>query len=246
MNDPGPPRWTHSAAELPRAAFGVGRLIQDWRALGAAPPGDGRPVMVLPGLGNSDRSNVVMRRHLTRIGYTVEGWGLGRNFGTRAVGPEAERLLDRVQDYAARAGEPVTMVGVSLGGILSRIVAHRRPDLVAGVITVSSPFAGPPTATRVWRAFELLSGEKITDPAVRVRLEEAARPLTVPTAAVWSASDGLVNGLICRPDADPDCRTVRIDSGHIGVQLRPALLNAVSALLADMPRGVQRSGSDAR
>lgn len=239
MSEAGPPALSNLMAELPRAAFGVGRLVQDWRALAGDRRGDGRPVMLLPGLANSDRSNIVLHRHLARLGYRVEGWGLGRNTGPRAAGPQAERVMERVADFAARAGEPVTLVGVSLGGILARLTAHRRPDLVAGVITVSSPFAGPPTATRVWRVFELLSGQKITDPALRAQLDEAAGPLPVPSAALWSPTDGLVNGAICRPPQEEGCRVVRIDSGHIGVQLRPATLAAVAGLLAEMPRGAR-------
>lgn len=237
MTEHGPPPLSNFAVELPRAAFGVGQLAQSWRTLAGAQPGDGRPVMLLPGLFNSDRSNIVLKSHLRRLGYRVEGWGLGRNLGARAVGADAGRLIDRVAHFADRAGEPVTLIGVSLGGIMARVIAHRRPELVAGVITVSSPFAGPPTATRVWRAFELLTGERIDAPSVRAQLVEAGRPLGVPSAAVWSPSDGLVNGAICRPVDDPACRLVRIDSGHIGVQLRPALLTAVGGLLAEMPRG---------
>ncbi len=190
--------------------------------------------MLLPGLFNSDRSNIVLRRHLARLGYRAHGWGLGRNLGVRTVGPDAERLIERVAALAEDAGEPVTLVGVSLGGIMARLVAHRRPDLVREVITISSPYAGDGRATNVWRAFEWVTGERLDDPAVIARSEAIAAPLPVPATAIWSRSDGLVAGAICRCD---HARGVEVRSGHLGVQLRPEVLVAVAGVLgADWSR----------
>ena len=90
-----------------------------------APRGDGRPILLLPGFGNSDRSVLVLRRYLQRLGYRAESWRLGRNYGVRTVGPDAVRLLERIREMADSAGEPVTLIGVSLGGMLARFAAHR-------------------------------------------------------------------------------------------------------------------------
>lgn len=186
-----PPGKLAFLLELPRAVGSVLSLAGAQPALRSAPRGDGRPVLILPGLFNSDRSNFVMHRFLRKLGYRSFGWGLGRNLGVRAVGADAERLIARIEAVQARTGEKVTLIGVSLGGIMARIAAHRRPDLVREVITVSSPFAGPPTATNVWRAFELLTGERIGDESVLANAAEAAAPPEVPTTAIWSRSDGL-------------------------------------------------------
>ncbi|QDX26245.1 alpha/beta hydrolase [Sphingomonas suaedae] len=218
-------------AEWPRAALTLGSLPFAWKELLAEPRGDGRPVLTLPGLVNSDLSNIVMRRYLDALGYRAYPWALGRNFGARAIGAEGERLFDRIAQVHDETGEKVTLVGVSLGGIMARIAAHRRPELVREVITVSSPFAGLPSATNVWRVFELVSGQRADDPAVRAMLEEASSPLPVPATAIWSASDGLVNGAICR---EPDCETARsveVDSSHLWVQMKPEVLRAIAQTL---------------
>jgi pimeloyl-ACP methyl ester carboxylesterase len=201
--------------------------------LAAARRGDGRPVMLLPGLVNSDRSMFLMRRYLNRLGYRAVGWELGRNLGARTIGQEGDRLLARIAKLHGESGETVTLVGVSLGGIMARFVAHRMPDAVREVITVSSPYAGNPRATRVWRAFERLTGERIDSADVIARREEIARPLPVPMTAIWSRSDGLVNGLICHDPEDPGCRAIEIRSGHLGVQIRPQVLRAVANVLAN-------------
>lgn len=220
------------AAELPRGAWGLASLLGARRMLAQAPPGDGRPVLILPGLVNGDRSNVFLRRYLNRLGYRAEGWGLGRNFGGRAIGPDGERLLARIAALHAETGQTVTLVGVSLGGIMARFAAHRAPDLVREVITISSPFAGSPRATNVWRVFELLSGERITSARVVAHAAEVARPLPVPATAIWSRSDGLVAGAICH---DAHGRSIEVRSSHLGVQLRPAVLLAVARVLAAGP-----------
>lgn len=224
------PPWALLAREWPRAAVTVARLAGARRRLDAAPAGDGRPVMVLPGLFNSDLSNAVLRRFLNRLGYDARPWSLGRNFGSRTIGGDGELLLARVEAVAAEAGAPVTLIGVSLGGIMSRFVAHRRPDLVREVITVASPYAAHPRATNVWRAFQLITGESVDDPRVTALREEIVRPLPVPTTAIWSASDGLVNGHACKDD---DCRAIEVTSGHIGVQLNPDVLLVIAGVLAD-------------
>jgi pimeloyl-ACP methyl ester carboxylesterase len=225
-----PPSASLMLREWPRAAMTVARLTGARTRLDAMLRGDGRPVLLLPGLFNSDRSNFVMRGYLDRLGYNAQGWGLGRNFGSRTIGLEGERLFAAVAALAAEAGQPVTLVGVSLGGIMARLVAHRRTELVREVITVASPFAGPPRATNVWRAFQLVTGERIDDPRVVALGEEVARPLPVPTTAIWSASDGLVNGQACRDD---HARCIEVSSGHLGVQLNPDVLLAIAGVLGE-------------
>ena len=226
-----PPSLLLWAAELPRAVATVASLAGSRGLLSGAPRGDGRPVLVLPGLVNSDRSTFVLRRYLTSLGYRVDGWGLGRNFGARTVGADAERLIARVTGFAEAAGEPVTLVGVSLGGILARLAAHRLPRQVREVITIASPYAGDPRATNVWRIYELVSGERLDTDLMRARREEIAAPLTVPVTAIWSRSDGLVNGMACHAPDEPGLRAIEIDGSHMGVQLRPRVMRAVADVL---------------
>ena len=225
---PPPPPKVLAASEVPRVAW---MLATRWRhaaALAAVPKGHGGAVMILPGLFDADGSSLVLRRFLSGIGYRAEGWGLGRNLGIKSVGHDAELLIAQVEALYADAG-PVTLVGVSLGGIMARLVAHRRPELVARVVTVSSPYAGSGRATNVWRAFEWATGERVDDPAVIARSEAIAAPLPVPCTAIWSPRDGFVNGFICH---DPSAEAVEVNSGHLGVHIHPEVLLAIATALA--------------
>lgn len=225
-----PPSKFLLAAELPRAVIGAVELIAARRRLARAPRGDGRPVLILPGLANPDWANFAMRRYLNRLGYRARGWRLGPNLGARSVGAGGEKLDRLIHDFHAETGEKVTLVGISLGGLMARLMAHRWPDEVREVITISAPFAGDPKATNVWRVFEWLTGEKVDDERVRANRALVATEPPVPASAIWSATDGLVNGMICHSDA---CRSIEVRSGHVWVQMRAAVLLAVAEVLAE-------------
>ena len=68
--------------ELPRVLSEVSRLGFSWPILlRQAPPGDGHPVMVLPGFLGGDDSTLILRQFLTRLGYATLPWLHGRNVG---------------------------------------------------------------------------------------------------------------------------------------------------------------------
>src|SRR5258708_24866827 len=66
-----------------RAIHELGAFIGALPLLSLAPMGDGHPVLVFPGLVASDRSTRPLRSFLRSRGYSVSGWGQGRNFGLR-------------------------------------------------------------------------------------------------------------------------------------------------------------------
>lgn len=60
-----------------------------------------------------------------------------------------EQLIDFVEREVEPAARPVFLVGHSLGGLLSLLVASRRPDLARGLVMIDSP------AIMGWRAHSL-------------------------------------------------------------------------------------------
>src|SRR3546814_6523362 len=97
---------------------------------------------------------------------------------------------------------------------MARFAAQRWPDQVREVITVASPFVGNPRATNLWRTYEWLTGERVDSPRQQALLAEAAAPLPVPATAIWSRSDGLVNGMICHAEDDVACRCIERSEEH--------------------------------
>jgi len=213
-----------AATEPARSVVSAGALAAALPLLRAAPRGERHPVLVLPGLLASDLSTRVLRTWVSRLGYPVVGWALGRNRGpTQEVVDELPRLLDRL---ASEHGAPVSIVGWSLGGIYGRRLALRAPRQVRQVISLGSPFslAGRP----------LHSDRRIS--SVRRPL---AKPLPVPSTSVYSRWDGVVDWRACRQKSGPTSENVAVRASHLGMGHDPAVLWVVADRLSQPRDGWQ-------
>ncbi|WP_370283504.1 alpha/beta hydrolase [Ramlibacter sp. WS9] len=229
-----PPSLALLALEC-RAPFEFGALLPAWPALSRAPASDGHTVLVFPGLSASDATTVPLRGYLGTLGYKTAGWSQGFNFGPRAgVLEKAKRDL---RDACDASGRKVSLIGWSLGGVYARELAKELPDLVRGVITLGSPFAGPPKSTNAWRVYELTSGRSIDREHEQFNLPVAP---PVPTTSIYSRSDGIVawQGSIQQPDHD-ETENIEVVASHIGLGLNPSAWWAVADRLAQ-PEGAWR------
>ena len=146
------------------------------------------PVMLLPGFATHPARMYRLRRGLSAGGHLVEDWGLGWNFG--GTEERLEELCAKIDAAAARLGQPVVLIGWSLGGIYAREAAKRVPDSVRMVITMGTPFSGDLHANNAWRAYHWITGQDVAAPPVPG--DYAAKP-PMRTIALWSARDGIVS-----------------------------------------------------
>lgn len=226
-----PPSLALLAMEF-RAPWEFGAVLPAWPALQRAPAGDGHTVLVFPGLSASDASTVPLRRYLGSLGYDVHGWSQGFNFGPRAG--VLERAKRGLAEACEACGRKVSLVGWSLGGVYARELAKAMPEHVRGVITLGSPFAGPPKSTNAWRIYELTSGRDIEREHDTYELPVAP---PVPTTSIYSRTDGIVawQGSIQRPD-HAHTENIEVIASHIGLGLNPSAWWAVADRLAQ-PEG---------
>jgi dienelactone hydrolase len=205
--------------------------------LPVAPRGDGHGVLVLPGLLASDSSTAPLRLFVSWLGYNVHGWELGRNRGpTEAV---LDGLPAALTSLAERTGGPVSIVGWSLGGIYAREMAREYPSLARQVITLGSPFALAQSGhTRADGAYRRRSGLHVASDRLPTR-EAVARPIDVPSTAVYSRYDGIVCWQNCI-EAETELHTnVEVRCGHLGFGVDPATLWLIADRLA-VPAGERR------
>lgn len=235
-----PPSLALLALEF-RAPLEFGAVLPAWLALQRAPASDGHTVLVFPGLSASDASTMPLRGYLGTLGYRTLGWSQGFNFGPRAgVLQTARRDLERAFESS---GRKVSLVGWSLGGVYARELAKEVPDLVRSVITLGSPFGGPPKSTNAWRIYELTSGRDIEREHGQFDLPTAP---PVPTTSVYSRTDGIVawQGCVQHPD-HAETENIEVVASHIGLGLNPSAWWAVADRLAQ-PEGrwrpFQRTG----
>lgn len=231
-----PPSLMLALTELPRAIFELGSLPFSAPLLSTAEHGDGHPVLVLPGFVTTDTSTGVLRQYLRTLGYNVHSWDLGRNLGPKAIGHEGEKLIARLDAIHAKCGQKISLVGWSLGGVMARQLARRRPDLVRQIITLGSPFAGSPRATNAWRAYQALTGHAIDSEDARAQMRESELPPPVPSTAIYSKEDGVVAWQNCvEPEADLT-DNIQVYGSHCGLGVNPVVLYAIADRLAQ-PEG---------
>lgn len=228
----GPPSAWLALTDLPRALGEFAALPLAQPVLASAPRGDGHAVLVLPGFMTTDASTGAMRRFLRSKGYDVHGWELGRNLGPRAIGREGEKLIGRLRHLHETTGAKVSLVGWSLGGVMARIIARRVPEAVRQVISLGSPIAGSPKATSIWRAYELLTGQKVDDPDTQAQLSQSASPAPVPSTAIYSKEDGIVAWQICKEPRSDNTDNIEVHGSHCGLGINAAALYAVADRLA--------------
>ena len=221
-----------AGTDYARALVEGGALACSWPMLLRAPGGDGRPVLVLPGLGTSDITTVTLRRTLRSLGYRVHGWKLGTNIGpTRKI---IDGMPARLEAIAEKEG-PVTLVGWSLGGIFARRLAREYPDLVRQVITLGSPFGlrdhSQSNAKWLFNRFTRWHVEKLELP-----LPGEDQPLPVPSVAIYSRLDGVVPWQLCQ-DPDPASENIEVLGSHLGLGNNLAVLWALADRIARAESG---------
>jgi hypothetical protein len=198
-----------------------------------SPKGDGHPIMVIPGLGTSDGSTNYIRSFLSGIGYSPHSWGLGRNLGPRQG---MDKLLDQLTDRTAEiskaaGGQPVSIIGWSLGGIYSREIAKICPEIVRQVITLGTPFKSIGQGTNVAALYEFLSKDQShKDPTIIKRISE---PPPVPFTSLYSKTDGVVHWESSIEDEGPISENIEVPaSSHLGLGHNPISMYVIANRLA--------------
>jgi pimeloyl-ACP methyl ester carboxylesterase len=229
----------------------IGRLA--WSRLGSsvcgdrsAYAGDGAgepgPVVLVPGFLAGDATLSALSRELRAQGHRTYRSGIRANVDCTARA--LDQLEARLESVVARRGRRVTVVGHSLGGLLARGLVVRRPDLVAGIVTLGSPMLAPGAhhvaLARSLGALVRLSGagvpglmarDCVAGDCARSSFDESRLPLPpdVSFTAVYSRRDGIVDWRAC---VDPVATAVEVRSSHLGMVVDPAAIRAICAAVA--------------
>ncbi|MCA9542005.1 MAG: hypothetical protein KC620_24075 [Myxococcales bacterium] len=211
MIDPPEGRPLPELTGLLRSVAGLPALARNFRAL---PRGEGAPVLVLPGFMTSDRSTFGLRRFLGRLGYDAHGWGLGRNHGY--LDRLMPQVVAKIERLAAQHGQPVRLVGWSLGGVIAREASRHPMAHVDRIITLGTPVVGGPKYT-LSASYYQKNGIDVDAVAARFDARNA-QPLSVPVVAIYSRSDQIVSWQACL-DPNPQNRTEHIEvaTSHTGL-----------------------------
>jgi pimeloyl-ACP methyl ester carboxylesterase len=205
----------------------------DWLALRTShtyygfgvPRGDGSSVVLVPGCFSTDAYLAELYGWLKRIGYRPYSSGIGLNIECPNV--MVERLLETVERAHRETGRKARIVGHSLGGLLARGVAMRRPDLVEQVITVGSPVNGLEVHPAVLAAGRLVGGNCVDECIFSL---QAPLPAGVTETSIYSRTDGVVSWRSCIPANGGNA--IEVSGTHTGLVFNAGVYGTLARLLA--------------
>src|SRR3954464_557955 len=199
------------------------------------------PVVLVPGFLAGDGTLRLMSRALRQQGFRTYRAQIRANVGCTVSA--AAQLEARLESVAMRRGTRVQLVGHSLGGMLARGLAVRRPDLVSGIVTMGSPMLAPGAHHRSLAASldllvrlsrvgvpGLMSAECVGGSCARQSFDESRRPMPagVGFTAVYSKRDGIVDWRAC---IDPLAVPVEVSASHLGMAFDPRVIDGLTAAL---------------
>jgi pimeloyl-ACP methyl ester carboxylesterase len=219
----------------PLAIRELSALLRDpvFRGRGV-PPGDGRPVLLVPGFLAGDWTLRVMDGWLGRIGYSSHLSGIVFNVH------HSERMLAglrrKVLELARATGSRVTLVGHSRGGLLAKVLSQRRPREIEQVITLGSPLADwtdlaamtQHAVNVVTTANQLVYGRRLISGEGRFAYDLKLAPV-VPTTSIYTKTDEVVNFRSC---LRPDIPAIPAWGSHNGLVVNPEVFRLLGRLLA--------------
>lgn len=214
------------ATEIGRAATELGMSIPYRSFYKPEVMGDGHPVLVLPGFMASDASTGVLRKFINKIGYTAYAWELGRNYAKLQF---LDILIERVEELYEEHGEPVSVIGWSLGGVYARQIAKERPHMVRQVITLGSPFRGITEPNNASWLYNRLPGAKRVVEIDPELMADLPKPAPVPTTAIYTKEDGVVPWEVClEAEEDYYHQNIQVRGSHFGLGVNPTVLNIIA------------------
>ena len=198
--------------------------------LAAAPRGDARPVMLLPGYGADETSMRPLGRYLDYLGYETHSWGLGRNRGD--VEKDIVLVGLRCTEISeASNGKAVTLIGWSLGGVAAREAARLYEAHVREVITMGTPIVGGPKYTAVAARFAEISSLDLDEFEKEVH-ERNSIGIRQPVTSIYSKSDGVVDWRASIDTYNPHARNLQVNSSHFGLGANGKVWYLIATTLA--------------
>ena len=213
-------------------------------------------VLLVPGFLATDQTTAALARSLRAAGHRTHHARLGTTNGCSEV--LATRLVGRLDELAGAHHHPITLIGHSRGGMIAKVAAQRRPDLVRGLFTLGTPLTDPwgmhlalklliVGISRAGRAglatgtcgdrdcpFGACSTDFFDDLASDL-------PADVGFTSIYSRRDGITQWRCC---LHPGARHLEVDCSHFAMTVDPTVPRTSIASSRGRPR--RRTGHDDR
>jgi triacylglycerol lipase len=221
-------------------------LVAEWLRLKASPVfagqnlprGNGSAVITIPGFLCSDLYTTNLNDWLQRLGYRAYPSGLVRN--DDCLEKSLRQVFTTIELAVDETDRKVHLIGHSLGGVIARIAAVQRPDLVSSIVTLGSPFRGIRA-----HSYILWLGQRVrrrvqseasphcftgfcSCPSVVALQKEMPPP--VRHCAIYTKADGIVDWRACIHD-DP-LHNMEVSGTHSGLVFNRQVYRFIGQWLA--------------
>lgn len=212
-----------------RAPFEFASLGLCLRQLSKLPKGDGRPILLVPGYLASDISMKPLGTFLSHLGYSVYYTEMGRNKGR--VNADMLRLGARVEKISSDlAHAKVTLIGWSLGGVITRETARLFPESVREVITLGTPIVGGPKFTSVGRQY--VKANNIDLEAFEIDVHQRnSIGFKQAITSIYSKSDGVVGWQASVDTYNKHAKNIEVKGSHLGLGVNPEVWKIIAITL---------------
>jgi pimeloyl-ACP methyl ester carboxylesterase len=226
----------------------LGALLADPAFYGiGVPRGNGKRVVVLPGLLGNDLYLQPLRQWLGWVGYSPVRSTLGFNAG--CLQRLREQVLKEIMRRMDGDRRPIAIIGHSRGGLMGWALASQLREKVSHLVLLGAPVAafrasvesGDPLAPAgpVGRALMRISDElrDMLDPGCNYPdcrcplVSDVMSPLS-PATSVLSihGSEDLVVGELAQTTDDGE--TLQVSASHVGLVYNPGVYHALGRFLA--------------
>ena len=175
-------------------------------------------VVVVPAFLTTNKGTEHLRNYISSCRAKVrpaniQGFNTGLYFKTHS------QIRHQLKLIHLNTGNPTYLVGWSMGGMYSRWLANTNPELVAGVITLGSPFLIDYSTDN---AFVISLYEKINNKFINEGLHALDNMTHMPEGVksynIYSSVDGVVHHSFCN---HPNEDSIDLNCSHIGMTHNP-------------------------
>ncbi len=196
-----------------------------------------KTVIFVPGIWMSGNSTFFLRRGVQRCGFDA------RRFAYGSVLNSWQKNIGTLYQFISRFDSPVTLVGHSLGGLLSAETVKQHPDLkIEQIIMLGSPIAGS-KAGRVlasWKAGRKMMGGSCDVLHSGIRQLPDSVPVKMIAGESWFGAGSILTRLPIPHDGTVAVEETRMDGlaehiilpvNHTSMLFSRAVVRAICSFL---------------
>ncbi len=221
---------------LEATIYWLGALAHPWPHV---KPLNSKVVMLIPGFLAGDVTLAPLANFCRWLGHRAVYAGIWSN--SECPRDTMRKLNLRLALVHEKFGQPIVLIGQSLGGVYAREIAREHPEMVERAITLGSPIRQPRRAANlavqaVARSMAALRGKadgclsESCQCGLMLSDESSAQ---VPATHVYSRTDGVVHWQSCVDlSGAPTVENVEVTGSHVGMGLNADVYRVIADRLA--------------